>query len=125
MPAIDVMFPVLHGPYGEDGTVQGLLEMANLPYVGCGVLSSAAAMDKAVAKKLFEAAGLPQTPSLLVLRPDWNKDASHIIGEIEAQLPYPLFVKPANMGSSVGVTKARTRTSSATPSTTPASSTEK
>ena len=110
LPAIDVMFPVLHGPYGEDGTVQGLLEMANLPYVGCGVLSSAAAMDKAVAKKLFEAAGLPQTPSLLVLRPDWNKDASHIIGEIEAQLPYPLFVKPANMGSSVGVTKARTRT---------------
>ena len=70
-------FQFSHGPYGEDGTIQGLLEMANIPYVGCGVLSSAAAMDKAVAKKLFDAAGLPQTPSLLVLRPEWNKDASH------------------------------------------------
>jgi D-alanine-D-alanine ligase len=109
LPAVDVIFPVLHGPYGEDGTVQGLLEMANLPYVGCGVLSSAVSMDKAVAKKLFDAAGLRQTPSLHVLRGDWNRDASHEIGEIEAQLNYPLFVKPANLGSSVGVSKARNR----------------
>lgn len=109
LPALDVVFPVLHGPYGEDGTIQGLLEMANIPYVGCGVLSSAAAMDKAVAKKLFDAAGLLQTPSVVVLRPEWNKDASYEISEIEAQLTYPLFVKPANLGSSVGVSKVRTR----------------
>ena len=109
LPAIDVIFPVLHGPYGEDGTVQGLLEMANLPYVGCGVLSSAAAMDKAVAKKLFAAAGLKQTPSQVVMRTRWEADPQAIIGQTETQLDYPLFVKPANMGSSVGVTKARNR----------------
>lgn len=109
LPAIDVIFPVLHGPYGEDGTVQGLLEMANIPYVGCGVLGSAAAMDKAVAKKLFESAGLHQTPSLVFVRREWQRDSGEIIGDIEAQLAYPLFVKPANLGSSVGITKARDR----------------
>lgn len=109
LPAIDVVFPVLHGPYGEDGTIQGLLEMANIPYVGCGVLGSAAAMDKAVAKKLFETAGLRQTPSLVVMRRDWSEKSPDVIGDVESQIAYPLFVKPANMGSSVGVTKARNR----------------
>ena len=109
LPAIDVIFPVLHGPYGEDGTIQGLLEMANIPYVGCGVLSSAVAMDKAVAKKLFDAAGLKQTPSMLVIRPDWQSEPGEVIGDIEEWMPYPLFVKPANMGSSVGVSKASDR----------------
>jgi D-alanine-D-alanine ligase len=109
LPTIDVIFPVLHGPYGEDGTVQGLLEMARLPYVGCGVLSSAAAMDKAVAKKLFAAAGLKQTPSQAITRTRWEAEPEAIAEALEAQLDYPLFVKPANMGSSVGVTKARSR----------------
>ncbi|MCC6453477.1 MAG: D-alanine--D-alanine ligase [Caldilineaceae bacterium] len=107
--AIDVIFPVLHGPYGEDGTIQGLLEMANLPYVGCGVASSALAMDKALAKQLFAAAGLPQAPHRVILRNAYEADPEAICAAIEAAMPYPLFVKPANMGSSVGVTKARNR----------------
>ena len=104
--AIDVIFPVLHGPYGEDGTIQGLLEMANLPYVGCGVASSALAMDKAIAKQLFAAEGLPQVRSRVILRSVYQADPEATCTSIEAALNYPLFVKPANMGSSVGVTKA-------------------
>jgi D-alanine-D-alanine ligase len=109
LPALDVIFPVLHGPYGEDGTVQGLLEMANLPYVGSGVLGSAMAMDKAVARKLFAHHGLPQVRYLVVQRPMWRAAPDSVVNRVEAELSYPLFVKPANMGSSVGVSKARTR----------------
>ena len=101
---------MLHGPYGEDGTVQGLLEMANVPYVGSGVLASAVAMDKAVARQLFAQHGLPQVRYVMVMRRRWRTAttmrSSH---EVEAELTYPLFVKPANMGSSVGVSKARSR----------------
>jgi len=105
--AIDVIFPVLHGPYGEDGTVQGLLEMANLPYVGCGVLASAVAMDKVTAKKLFAAEGLRQTSYRVVLRTAWRGDPDSVLTGLTEALDYPLFVKPANMGSSVGVSKAQ------------------
>jgi D-alanine-D-alanine ligase len=104
---IDVVFPVLHGPYGEDGTVQGLLELANVPYVGAGVLGSAVGMDKAVMKKLFAADGLPIVPYLVVLRPDWAREAAGISARVERELGYPVFVKPANLGSSVGISKAR------------------
>ena len=104
---IDVIFPVLHGPYGEDGTIQGLLEMANLPYVGCGVASSALAMDKVLAKQLFAAEGLLQTRHYVVLRGTFKENRETTVAAVEANLRYPLFVKPANMGSSVGVTKAR------------------
>ena len=107
LPAIDVVFPVLHGPYGEDGTVQGLLEMANLPYVGSGVLASACAMDKAIAKRLFADAGLPQAPYQVVQRQEWRRAAATVIERVETALSYPMFVKPANMGSSVGVSKVR------------------
>ncbi len=109
LPSVDVVFPVLHGPYGEDGTIQGMLEMARIPYVGCGVLSSAAAMDKIVAKKLFSMAGLNQTRSLLVWRRVWRQNPNDVIDDIEAQVEYPLFVKPANMGSSVGISRAKDR----------------
>ena len=109
LPPVDVIFPVLHGPYGEDGTVQGLLEMANLPYVGSGVLGSAVAMDKDVARKLFACHGLPQVRYLTVRRHTWRQAPEAEIDRIEATLPYPLFVKPANLGSSVGVSKARDR----------------
>ena len=108
-PAVDVVFPVLHGPYGEDGTVQGLLEMANLPYVGCGVLASAVSMDKDVAKKLFAQAGLPQTPHRTVTREDWRERPAAILTALEEALGYPIFVKPANLGSSVGISKAGDR----------------
>lgn len=109
LPAIDVVFPVLHGPYGEDGTVQGLLEMANIPYVGSGVLASAAAMDKAVAKQIFAQAGIRQTRYRMVLRKRWHAEPDAVLAEVEQQLAYPLFVKPANLGSSIGVSKARNR----------------
>lgn len=109
LPATDVIFPVLHGPYGEDGTIQGLLEMGNLPYVGCGVLASAVAMDKAVAKRLFAAEGLPQANYRVVIRELWRDQSAKILAEIEEGLRYPLFVKPANMGSSVGVSKVENR----------------
>jgi D-alanine-D-alanine ligase len=109
LPAIDVIFPVLHGPYGEDGTVQGLLEMANLPYVGCGVLASAVGMDKAVAKQLFAQAGLRQIEFQVILRKQWQNQPETVLDELEAQLAYPLFVKPANLGSSIGVSKVRDR----------------
>lgn len=109
--ALDVIFPVLHGPFGEDGTVQGLLELANVAYVGCGVLASAVGMDKAVMKTLFRAAGLPVTDWQVVHRHEWTEAADAVSARIEAALPYPLFVKPANMGSSVGVSKASDRAS--------------
>jgi D-alanine-D-alanine ligase len=107
--SIDVVFPVLHGPMGEDGTVQGLLELAGVPYVGCGVLASAVGLDKAMMKAAFSAAGLPQAPWLLVRRAEWQADSASQIARIEAQLQYPVFVKPANMGSSVGITRATDR----------------
>jgi D-alanine-D-alanine ligase len=106
---VDVVFPVLHGPYGEDGTVQGLLELANIPYVGCGVLASAAGMDKAVMKMLFAARGLPVGPYLALVRREWASDAEGIAARVERDLQYPVFVKPANLGSSVGISKARSR----------------
>jgi D-alanine-D-alanine ligase len=109
LPLIDVIFPVLHGPYGEDGTVQGLLEMANVPYVGSGVLASAVGMDKVVAKQLFAHAGIRQADFRVVLRKAWQTKPDAVLAEIEAGLPYPLFVKPANLGSSIGVSKARDR----------------
>ncbi len=110
MPAVDLIFPVLHGPYGEDGAVQGLLEMIELPYVGCGVLASAVAMDKITSKALFATVGIPQVAYRTLLRRDWAKKRNEILDELEAVLPYPHFVKPANLGSSVGVSKVRKRT---------------
>ncbi len=104
--AVDVVLPLLHGPYGEDGTVQGLLELAGLPYVGAGVLGSAVAMDKIMMKRALAAAGLPQARHL-VLR--GTHDASAFADQVAAELGFPCFVKPSNMGSSVGVSKARTR----------------
>ena len=105
--ALDVIFPVLHGPYGEDGTIQGLLELANIPYVGCGVLSSAVGMDKAVMKVLFRAHGLPVPDWITVVRRQWDADAGALSARIERELGYPVFVKPANLGSSVGISKVR------------------
>jgi D-alanine-D-alanine ligase len=107
---LDVIFPVLHGPYGEDGTMQGLLELANVPYVGAGVLASAVGMDKAVMKVVFAAAGLPICPYRVVLRHDWQISRDTIAADLEKSLRYPMFVKPANLGSSVGISKAKTRT---------------
>jgi D-alanine-D-alanine ligase len=107
--AIDVIFPVLHGTFGEDGTIQGLLELADLPYVGSGVLGSAAGMDKDVMKRLFAAAGLPQTPHVAITRSEWRADPRRCQREIEKALSYPLFVKPANLGSSVGISKVKVR----------------
>lgn len=105
-----VFFPVLHGTYGEDGTIQGLLEMANVPYVGCGVLASSVGMDKGVAKMLFEQAGLTVAPYKIYLRKAWEQDPEAILRDIEASFgKFPVFVKPANLGSSVGISKARNR----------------
>jgi D-alanine-D-alanine ligase len=104
---IDVVFPVLHGPYGEDGTVQGLLELANVPYVGAGVLGSAVGMDKAVMKTLFAARGLPVGPYLVVMRREWQRDPAAIERRVDGEVRYPVFVKPANLGSSVGISKAK------------------
>jgi D-alanine-D-alanine ligase len=105
--AVDVVFPVLHGPYGEDGTVQGLLELANIPYVGASVLASAVGMDKATAKLVFAARGLPQTKYLVVLRGEWKASPARITKDVGSTLGYPVFVKPANLGSSVGISKAK------------------
>ncbi len=104
---VDVIFPVLHGPYGEDGTIQGLLELANVPYVGAGVLASAVGMDKAVMKVLFSARGLPVCDYRVVLRRDWEGRPHEIAADLERQLRFPMFVKPANLGSSVGISKAK------------------
>ncbi len=109
LPVVDVIFPVLHGTYGEDGTVQGLLEMANLPYVGCGVLASATAMDKAITKQLFAQAGLPQVDYRVVMRSRLTNDDASIVDELEKGLGYPMFVKPANLGSSIGISKVHNR----------------
>lgn len=103
---IDVFFPVLHGTYGEDGTIQGLFEMAGIPYVGCGVLASSSGMDKVVMKTLFAAAGLPICRHIWFLRSQWARDAQAIIRDTEESIGYPCFVKPANLGSSVGVSRA-------------------
>jgi D-alanine-D-alanine ligase len=102
---LDVVFPVLHGPYGEDGTVQGLLELANLPYVGCGVLASAVGMDKAMMKVVFAQHGLPQVDHAVVLRTEWARNRAGVRSGLLARLAAPLFVKPANLGSSVGISK--------------------
>lgn len=101
-----VIFPVLHGPNGEDGTVQGLFEVLNMPYVGCGVLASACAMDKIIAKQLFQQAGIPQLPYVAVTKNDYVDAREEVIAECVGTLIFPMFVKPANMGSSVGVSRA-------------------
>jgi D-alanine-D-alanine ligase len=103
---VDVIFPVLHGTFGEDGTIQGLFELANIPYVGAGVLGSAAGMDKDVMKSLFKVAGLPIVKHVAVLRSAWERDPKKVKKLVEAKLKYPVFVKPANLGSSVGISKA-------------------
>lgn len=102
----DVVFPVLHGPYGEDGTVQGMLELAGIPYVGSGVLASAIGMDKVMMKKVFAFHGLPQVRWLGLTRKEWQGDRSRFAREVEGDLDYPCFVKPSNLGSSVGINKA-------------------
>ncbi len=106
---IDVIFPLLHGPNGEDGTVQGLLEMLNLPYVGNGVLASAVGMDKVVMKNLFAQAGLRQAKYVSVTKYEWKKGGEAVYDRIEQELGYPCFVKPANAGSSVGISKCKQR----------------
>src|SRR6202790_832861 len=103
--SIDVVFPVLHGTFGEDGTIQGLFELAGIAYVGSGVLGSAAGMDKDVMKRLFVQAGLPIVKHVTLLRAEWEKSPRKAITEVEAALKYPVFVKPANLGSSVGISK--------------------
>jgi D-alanine-D-alanine ligase len=106
---VDVIFPVLHGTFGEDGTIQGLLELADIAYVGAGVLGSAAGMDKDIMKSLFAAAGLPIVKHVTILRSAWEKDAKKVQKFVESKLKYPVFVKPANLGSSVGISKAHDR----------------
>jgi D-alanine-D-alanine ligase len=105
--SLDVVFPVLHGPYGEDGTVQGLLELANIPYVGAGVLASSVGMDKAAMKLVFAASGLPIGEYEVVLAREWRRDPAGVLGRVGGRLGFPLFVKPANLGSSVGISKAK------------------
>lgn len=107
--SLDVVFPVLHGSYGEDGTIQGLLEMADIPYVGAGVLASALAMDKALFKTVMEARGLPVVTWTLLTSDEIHKDVQAAAARAEAIGPYPLFTKPANLGSSVGISKVRSR----------------
>jgi D-alanine-D-alanine ligase len=102
---LDVVFPVLHGPFGEDGTIQGLLELAGIAYVGCGVLASSVGMDKAVMKVLFRAAGLPVPDWVVVGRREWRASQAAVGGRVADALTYPLFVKPANLGSSIGISK--------------------
>jgi len=106
---VDVIFPVLHGTFGEDGTIQGLLELADIPYVGAGVLGSAAGMDKDIMKSLFRAAGLPIVKHVTFLRSEWEAAPKKIQRAVEGKLKYPVFVKPANLGSSVGISKAHNR----------------
>jgi D-alanine-D-alanine ligase len=106
---VDVIFPVLHGTFGEDGTIQGLLELADIPYVGAGVLGSAAGMDKDIMKSLFMAAGIPIVKHVTILRSEWEKNAKRVQKLVGSKLKYPVFVKPANLGSSVGISKAHDR----------------
>lgn len=107
--SLDVIFPVLHGTYGEDGTLQGLLEMANVPYIGCGVLGAALGMDKEKMKMVFQSVGLPNVKYLVYRRNEWERSPETILDEIEQHLGYPNFVKPVNLGSSVGINKAHDR----------------
>jgi D-alanine-D-alanine ligase len=106
---LDVVFPVIHGTFGEDGTMQGLLELAGLPFVGAGVLGSAIGMDKDVAKKLMQVSGIPVVPWIAVQRADWESDPKKIRRAVEKKFKYPVFVKPATLGSSVGMTKVHSR----------------
>src|SRR6202007_1912392 len=106
---LDGIFPVMHGTYGEDGTIQGLLDLAGLPFVGAGVLGSAIGMDKDVAKRLLQVAKIPVVPWITVHRADWEKGSKEIQRSIERKFKYPLFVKPATLGSSVGMTKVHSR----------------
>jgi D-alanine-D-alanine ligase len=108
--ALDVIFPLLHGPNGEDGTVQGLLELLNLPYVGNGVLASSAGMDKVMMKNVFAQAGLSQVNYVAFIKSEWEKERETVYTKVEEQLGYPCFVKPANLGSSVGISKCSNRT---------------
>lgn len=103
---LDVVFPVLHGTYGEDGTLQGLLEMAGVPYVGCGVLASACGMDKVTMKALFQEAGVPICRYTWFLRSEWDKEPEAVMGKVARRIGFPCFVKPANLGSSVGISRA-------------------
>jgi D-alanine-D-alanine ligase len=105
---VDVVFPILHGPMGEDGTVQGLFELADLPYVGSGVLASALAMDKAMAKVVLAQAGVPQAPYLTVAERAWRADPGRVAAEVAERLAYPVFTKPARLGSSIGISKVKT-----------------
>jgi len=103
---LDMVFPVLHGTFGEDGTIQGLFEMSGIPYIGCGVLASSCGMDKVVMKTLFRDSELPQCEYVWFLRSEWENNNNLVVSQVETKLGYPCFVKPANLGSSVGVTKA-------------------
>ncbi|TCO78743.1 D-alanine--D-alanine ligase [Marinisporobacter balticus] len=106
---VDVVFPVLHGPFGEDGTIQGLLEMADIPYVGAGVLASAVGMDKVYTKQIFKQAGLPVGKYIVIMRKDFRENKETAIRLVEENFQYPIFLKPANLGSSVGISKAHNR----------------
>ncbi|MCP4166762.1 MAG: D-alanine--D-alanine ligase [Chloroflexi bacterium] len=106
---IDVILPILHGTYGEDGTLQGLLDLSGIPYVGCGVLASSLAMDKAISKEVFKAHGLVQTPWAVVFRSEWQGVPENVLEHLENSLAYPMFTKPANLGSSVGISCATDR----------------
>ena len=106
---INVIFPVLHGPYGEDGKIQGVFEISNIPYVGCGVLASSVGMDKLICKKVFSQIGLPQVDYTYTNKWNFGLDQNEELDKIEKELNYPIFVKPANMGSSVGITKVSNR----------------
>ncbi len=106
---LDVLFPILHGPYGEDGTVQGLLELAGIPYVGAGVAASAVGMDKALYKDIMRAHGLPMVPYVVIKRQAWDQEPEAVLDRIETEIGYASFVKPANLGSSVGISKAHNR----------------
>jgi len=108
---LDVVFPALHGTYGEDGTLQGLLEMADVPYIGCGVLASACGMDKVAMKSLFVEAGLPICKHIWFLRSQWRNEPAKVLRKVVSDLGFPCFVKPANLGSSVGVSRAKDRKS--------------
>ena len=111
MEKLDVVFPALHGPFGEDGTLQGLLEMADVPYVGCGVLASSCGMDKVAMKSLFVQAGLPICKYIWFLRSQWRNDPAKVIRKVTSEIGLPCFVKPANLGSSVGVSRAKDKKS--------------
>jgi D-alanine-D-alanine ligase len=106
LPPVDIIFTTLHGTNGEDGALQGMLEMAGIPYVGCGILGSALGMDKEKAKIIFQAAGLPVVPWITVLRRDIDRDPDTIVAQVEDRFSYPVFIKPVNLGSSVGISKA-------------------